>query len=118
MSATATQSSAGPVSLTERAIGKVKQFAESDEGFRGKTFRVFVEGGGCSGFQYGFTFDEEHEGDTRVKQKDVEVLIDNQSAMYLNGSVVDFVEGLSGAGFVVKNPNVSGSCGCGHSFSV
>ena len=118
MSATATQSSAGPVSLTERAIGKVKQFAESDEGFRGKTFRVFVEGGGCSGFQYGFTFDEEHEGDTRVKLKDVEVLIDNQSAMYLNGSVVDFVEGLSGAGFVVKNPNVSGSCGCGHSFSV
>ena len=118
MSATATQSSAGPVSLTERAIGKVKQFAESDEGFRGKTFRVFVEGGGCSGFQYGFTFDKEHEGDTRVKVEDVEVLIDNQSAMYLNDSVVDFVEGLSGAGFVVKNPNVSGSCGCGHSFSV
>ena len=118
MSTTETQPSASPVSLTERAIGKVKQFAESDEAFRGKTFRVFVEGGGCSGFQYGFTFDEEHKGDTRVNVQDVEVLIDNQSAMYLNGSVVDFLEGLSGAGFVVKNPNVSGSCGCGHSFSV
>lgn len=106
------------VQLTGSAVTKVKAFGESNDDFRGKTFRVFIEGGGCSGFQYGFTFDEERDGDTRVHSGEVDVLIDMQSAMYLNGSVVDFVEDLRGAGFVVKNPNASGTCGCGHSFSV
>ncbi|MFQ5718628.1 MAG: iron-sulfur cluster insertion protein ErpA [Acidobacteriota bacterium] len=106
------------VTLTDAAIEKVKSFAGSNPDFAGKTFRVFIEGGGCSGFQYGFTFDDEREGDTRMRFEDVDVVVDMQSSMYLNGSVVDFVEDLRGAGFVVKNPNASGTCGCGHSFSV
>ena len=106
------------VGLTERAAEKVKSFAETNEEFKGKTFRVFIEGGGCSGFQYGFTFDEQRDGDSRLQVGGIEVLVDPQSAMYLNGSTVDFVDGLSGAGFVVKNPNASGTCGCGSSFSV
>lgn len=106
------------VTLTERAIEKVKSFAASNEDFRDKAFRVFIEGGGCSGFQYGFTFDDEREGDNRLRAQDIDVLIDMQSSMYLGGAVVDFVEDLRGSGFVVKNPNASGTCGCGHSFSV
>ena len=104
--------------MTQKAVEKVKFYGSSSDEFRDKTFRVFIEGGGCSGFQYGFTFDEERDGDTRVRLSDIEVLIDPQSAMYLNGATVDFVEDLRGAGFVVTNPNASGSCGCGHSFSV
>ena len=119
MSTTETQPSASPVSLTERAIGKVKQFAESDEGFRGKTFRVFVEGGGCSGFQYGFTFDEtEEDGDTRIENCGVTLLIDPLSVQYLAGAEIDYNEDLQGAQFVIRNPNASATCGCGSSFSV
>ncbi len=106
------------VTLTEPAMEKVRSFAVSNADFEGKTFRVFIEGGGCSGFQYGFTFDEEREGDTRVRVGDIDLLVDMQSSMYLGGSTIDFVEELRGSGFVVKNPNASGTCGCGHSFSV
>lgn len=104
--------------LSEQAVAKIKQFQASQDDYRDKTFRVYIEGGGCSGFQYGFTFDDSREGDTRVRTGDVEVLVDPQSAMYVAGSTIDFVEGLTGAGFVVRNPNSSGSCGCGMSFSV
>ena len=104
--------------LSEQAVAKIRQFQTSQDDYRDKTFRVYIEGGGCSGFQYGFTFDDPREGDTRVRAGDVEVLVDPQSAMYVGGSTIDFVEGLTGAGFVVRNPNASGSCGCGMSFSV
>jgi iron-sulfur cluster insertion protein len=105
------------VNLTEAAAGKVHGF-EADESHQGKIFRVYIEGGGCSGFQYGFTFDERREDDSLVEAGEIEVLVDPQSAMYLQGATVDWQEGLSGAGFVVRNPNASGSCGCGMSFSV
>ena len=103
--------------LTSMAATKVRQFS-ADDAHQGKTFRVYIEGGGCSGFQYGFSFDQCREDDTRLAVENVEVLVDPQSAMYLRGAVVDWQEGLSGAGFVVRNPNASGSCGCGMSFSV
>ncbi|MFQ5767005.1 MAG: iron-sulfur cluster insertion protein ErpA [Acidobacteriota bacterium] len=106
------------VRVTEAAAKKIKQFAASVDDYKGKIFRVYIEGGGCSGFQYGFTFDEAREEDSRIPAGAVEVLVDPQSAMYLKGSTVDFAEDLRGAGFVVKNPNASGTCGCGHSFSV
>jgi iron-sulfur cluster insertion protein len=105
------------VNLTEAAAGKVHGF-QTDESHQGKIFRVYIEGGGCSGFQYGFTFDERREDDSLVEAGEIEVLVDPQSAMYLQGATVDWQEGLSGAGFVVRNPNASGSCGCGMSFSV
>jgi iron-sulfur cluster insertion protein len=105
------------VNLTEAAAGKVHGF-QTDESHQGKIFRVYIEGGGCSGFQYGFTFDERREDDSLVEAGEIEVLVDPQSAMYLQGATVDWQEGLSGAGFVVHNPNASGSCGCGMSFSV
>lgn len=106
-----------PLVFSDNAAGKVKQLIE-EEGNTELKLRVFVSGGGCSGFQYGFTFDEARDGDSRIQVGGVEVLVDPQSAMYLNGSIVDFVESLTGAGFVVRNPNASGSCGCGQSFSV
>ncbi|MGE4529844.1 MAG: iron-sulfur cluster insertion protein ErpA, partial [Acidithiobacillus sp.] len=80
--------------------------------------RVFVTGGGCSGFQYGFTFDENmNEGDTEVQQFGVSLLIDPMSYQYLVGAEIDYSEGLEGAQFVIKNPNATTTCGCGSSFS-
>ena len=108
---------AAVVKLTEAAATKVSGF-QGEETHRGKIFRVYIEGGGCSGFQYGFTFDDRREDDSLVDIGTVKVLVDPQSAMYLQGATVDWQEGLSGAGFVVRNPNASGSCGCGMSFSV
>ena len=80
--------------------------------------RVFVTGGGCSGFQYGFTFDEEvNEDDTKMVKNDVTLLIDAMSYQYLVGAEIDYSDGLEGAQFVIKNPNATSSCGCGNSFS-
>lgn len=104
--------------LTEKAIGKIKEFAEKMPESKGKMFRVFVEGGGCSGFQYGFNFDDERPGDEVVHIGEVSVLLDASSRPYLLGSVVDYVEDFKGAGFNVKNPNAKASCGCGTSFTV
>src|SRR5947209_20283487 len=78
--------------------------------------RIFVAGGGCSGLQYGMTLDEEQEGDTVISQGDFKVLVDEMSLGYINGSQVDYVDSLMGAGFTVNNPNAVSSCGCGHSF--
>jgi len=78
---------------------------------------VFVQGGGCSGFQYGFTFDEKKEGDNAWEQNGVHVVVDPQSAIYLKDAVVNYVEDFRGAGFAVENPNASGGCGCGKSFN-
>jgi iron-sulfur cluster insertion protein len=81
--------------------------------------RVYVQGGGCSGFQYGFTFDEEmQEGDTEIEKGGVTLLVDPMSVQYLMGAEIDYREDLSGAQFIIRNPNASTTCGCGSSFSV
>jgi iron-sulfur cluster assembly protein/iron-sulfur cluster insertion protein len=82
-----------------------------------KRLRVFVESGGCSGFQYGMSFDERKEGDAELESEGVPMLIDPASLAYLGGSVVDFDDGLHGKGFEIKNPNAESTCGCGKSFN-
>jgi iron-sulfur cluster assembly accessory protein len=105
------------VTLTEKAVEKVLFYAGQMPEADGKNLRIFVQGGGCSGFQYGFTFDDQQDGDTVVEAGGIHVLVDPMSAPYLEGAKVDFVEDLRGSGFVVDNPNAVRSCGCGHSFS-
>jgi len=107
-----------PLIFTDSAAQKVRQLIE-EEGNDNLKLRVYVTGGGCSGFQYGFTFDEnEQEGDTRVENGGVTVLIDPMSFQYLTGAEIDYKEDLSGAQFVIRNPNATTTCGCGSSFSV
>ncbi|MDG1156499.1 MAG: iron-sulfur cluster insertion protein ErpA [Litorivicinaceae bacterium] len=107
-----------PIQLTERAVSKVKELI-SGEGNPDLHLRVFVTGGGCSGFQYGFSFDDEHQDDdTEVVKDGVTVVIDGMSYQYLVGATVDYSESLTGSQFVVKNPNASSTCGCGASFSL
>jgi len=103
--------------LTDAAIAKVKYFAETMPDSLEKPLRVFVQGGGCSGFEYGFNFDEKKDGDNVTEQGGVTVVVDPQSAMYLKDAKVDYVEDFRGAGFSVTNPNASGGCGCGKSFN-
>ena len=107
-----------PVDLTENALSKIRTYAESNEEFREKAFRVFVEGGGCAGFRYAFVFDDRQDGDFTGDVGGVDVAIDPLSMNYLRGATVDYVESMQGSGFTVKNPNASSSCGCGHSFQV
>jgi len=104
------------LSLTDAAVAKVKYFAGTMPDSQGKPLRIFVQGGGCSGFQYGFTFDEKKEGDAVIETGGIEVVVDPQSAQYLKDAKVDYVEDFRGAGFSVTNPNASGGCGCGKSF--
>lgn len=108
----------GQVRLTESAVRKVKAFAASSKEVEGKPLRVYVQGGGCSGFEYGFTFDEKREDDEVLSVDGIEVVLDPVSLPYLKGCTVDYVEDFRGSGFSVQNPNATGSCGCGHSFSV
>ena len=105
------------MTITKAAIDKVREFAEGNPEFQGKAFRVFVEGGGCSGFRYAFVFDDRGEDDATWVQEGVEIAIDPISMQYLRGATVDFVEDLRGSGFVVNNPNARGTCGCGSSFT-
>ena len=109
---------AGALSLTEVAADKVKEIREGDSIEEHYALRVKVMGGGCSGFQYDLYFDEHQEGDFVFDSHEVPLLIDQMSFMYLMGTQIDYVEGLQGAGFKFNNPNVTGSCGCGSSFSV
>lgn len=103
--------------FTDSAATKVKQLID-EEGNPGLKLRVFVTGGGCSGFQYGFTFDEEiGEDDTALDKNGVTLLIDPMSLQYLTGAEIDYQEGIEGAQFVIKNPNATSTCGCGSSFS-
>lgn len=103
--------------FTSAAAHKVKQLIE-EEGNSALKLRVFVSGGGCSGFQYGFTFDENvEEGDTQVHNEGVILLVDPMSFQYLAGAEIDYSEGLEGAQFVIRNPNATTTCGCGSSFS-
>jgi iron-sulfur cluster insertion protein len=107
-----------PLVFTDSAASKVRQLIE-EEGNDKLMLRVFVTGGGCSGFQYGFTFDEnEQEGDTRVENEGVTLLVDPMSFQYLSGAEIDYKEDLSGSQFVIRNPNATTTCGCGSSFSV
>jgi iron-sulfur cluster insertion protein len=106
-----------PLVFTESAAGKVKTLIE-EEGNPELKLRVFVQGGGCSGFQYGFTFDEAvNEDDTTMEKNGVQLLIDSMSYQYLVGAEIDYKEDLEGAQFVIKNPNATTTCGCGSSFS-
>jgi len=106
-----------PLVFTESAARKVKGLIE-EEGNPGLMLRVFVAGGGCSGFQYGFTFDEQvQDGDTEVDNLGVKLLIDPMSFQYLQGAEIDYTENLEGAQFVIRNPNAVTTCGCGQSFS-
>lgn len=107
-----------PMNLTARAIEKVKSFAEVKKETIGKHLRIYVQGGGCSGFEYGFNFDEQREDDQVIEAGGIKVLLDPISLPYLQGSTVDWVEDFRGSGFAVQNPNATGSCGCGHSFTV
>jgi iron-sulfur cluster insertion protein len=102
--------------MTDAAIEKVKYFATTMPDSANKPLRIFVQGGGCSGFQYGFQFDEKHEGDAAWDQGGITIVVDPQSAMYLKDCTVNYVEDFRGAGFSVENPNASGGCGCGKSF--
>ena len=107
-----------PLVFTDSAADKVRQLIE-EEGNPDLKLRVFVQGGGCSGFQYGFTFDEEtNEDDTVMEKNGVRLLIDAMSYQYLVGAEIDYKDGLEGAQFVIKNPNATTTCGCGSSFSV
>ncbi|MBU6469816.1 MAG: iron-sulfur cluster insertion protein ErpA [Gammaproteobacteria bacterium] len=106
-----------PLTFTSAAARKVKQLIE-EEGNQALKLRVFVSGGGCSGFQYGFTFDENiEEGDTQISNDGVVLLVDPMSYQYLAGAEIDYTEGLEGAQFVIRNPNATTTCGCGSSFS-
>ena len=107
-----------PLVFTDSAASKVKALID-EEGNPELKLRVFVQGGGCSGFQYGFTFDEAvNEDDTVMDKNGVQLLIDSMSYQYLVGAEIDYKEDLEGAQFVIKNPNATTTCGCGSSFSV
>jgi iron-sulfur cluster insertion protein len=104
--------------FTPAAAAKVSQLIQ-EEGNPGLMLRVYIQGGGCSGFQYGFTFDEVvQEGDAEVVTDGVKLLIDPMSMQYLSGAEIDYTEGLQGAQFVIRNPNATTTCGCGSSFAV
>lgn len=106
------------ITVTPSAIQKVKEFQQADPGHAGKVFRVAVDSGGCSGYTYDFRFDEQRAGDQAWTLDGVTVVVDAASLDVIKGGIVDFVEDFQGAGFVVQNPNATGGCGCGKSFSV
>ena len=107
--------------FTPAAVKKVMGFSETNPEAMGKLLRLYVQGGGCSGFEYGFKFDEQKEGDYVMPQghgdESIEVLLDPFSLPFLQSCTVDYYEDFAGSGFKVSNPNASGTCGCGHSFS-
>jgi iron-sulfur cluster insertion protein len=107
-----------PVNFTDNAANKVKNLLVEENNPELK-LRVYITGGGCSGFQYGFTFDPTvNEDDTTVEKEGVMLLIDSMSFQYLAGAKIDYLEDLSGARFVIENPNATTTCGCGSSFGV
>ena len=107
-----------PIEFSDAAAAKVKALVSEEENPDLK-LRVYVTGGGCSGFQYGFTFDEKvNEGDMTIEKDSVTMVVDPMSLQYLVGGIVDYVDGLEGSRFLVQNPNARTTCGCGASFSV
>jgi iron-sulfur cluster insertion protein len=106
------------LNFTDSAASKVKQLI-TEEGNHELRLRVYIVGGGCAGFQYGFAFDAKHNpDDTLLEKNNVGLVVDSMSLQYLMGASIDYVEGLHGAHFVVSNPNANTTCGCGSSFSV
>lgn len=106
------------ITITENVDTKVSEILQ-EEGNADASLRVFVQGGGCSGMQYGFTLEtEQNEDDFVIEQQGVKYLVDAMSMQYLEGAVIDYKEDLQGANFVISNPNAQTSCGCGSSFSV
>jgi iron-sulfur cluster assembly protein len=107
------------ITLTDKGAEKVREFFASQSAVAETAgLRVGVRGGGCSGFQYALAFDEQRAEDTVIEDKGIRLLVDRPSLPYVKGSVIDFVDGLQGAGFKVDNPNVIAACGCGSSFRV
>ncbi len=106
-----------PINFSESAANQVKTLMEDEK--PNMKLRVYVTGGGCSGFSYGFTFDEEvNEGDTQIEKNGVTLIVDSMSLQYLVGGTVNYTSGLDGSRFFVDNPNATATCGCGSSFSV
>ena len=105
-----------PVSLTPSAADQVRSMQESQPENAGKPLRIYVEGGGCSGMQYGMVFDEPRDNDFAAEFHGVKIVVDSVSGDYLNGAVVDFSDAMTGGGFKISNPNAKSSCGCGKSF--
>ena len=106
----------GIVSLTESAAQQIRSMLAGQPENAGKILRIYVEGGGCSGMQYGMVFDEKRDNDRTAEFHGVSVLVDAVSAGYMQGAVVDYSEALTGGGFKISNPNAKSSCGCGKSF--
>ncbi|WP_419843160.1 iron-sulfur cluster insertion protein ErpA [Actinobacillus pleuropneumoniae] len=107
-----------PLTFTDAAAKKVKSLIEGEDN-PNLRLRVYITGGGCSGFQYGFTFDDQvNDGDLTIENQNVGLVVDPMSLQYLIGGTVDYTEGLDGSRFVVQNPNASSTCGCGSSFSI
>jgi iron-sulfur cluster assembly accessory protein len=104
------------ITLTPRAANQVRSM-QAELNAPGKHLRVLVESGGCSGFQYGMSFDEPKPDDSQLESEGVAMLVDPASLAYLNGSSIDFDDGLHGKGFEIKNPNAESTCGCGKSFN-
>lgn len=107
-----------PLTFSDAAATRVRTLIEEEENLQLK-LRVYITGGGCSGFQYGFTFDESvNEGDTTIENSGVTLVVDPMSLQYLIGGMVDYTDGLDGSRFFINNPNATTTCGCGASFSV
>ncbi len=106
-----------PIYFSDSAANQVKTLMEDEEA--NMKLRVYVTGGGCSGFSYGFTFDEKvNDGDTQIEKNDVTLIVDSMSLQYLVGGTVDYTSGLDGSRFFIDNPNATATCGCGSSFSI
>ena len=107
------------VNLTERAADKIRELQATEPAGEADVLRVAIQGGGCSGFQYGLGFDRgSQQGDLELEQHGVQVVVDPFSAPYLTGSTIDWLDGLQESGFKIDNPNATSACGCGHSFQV
>jgi len=106
------------VNITDSAFDRVKSIISEDSDLEGASLRIFVQGGGCSGMEYGFTFDRDvNEDDFSFEQRGIKVLIDSMSMTYLSSAVIDYKEDLNGSRFVIDNPNAQTTCGCGSSFN-
>jgi len=113
-----TENNNAPLVVTEAAAAKVNELI-SEENDYSLRLRVYIVGGGCAGFQYGFAFDKQHnDDDTIITKQNIGIIVDAMSLQYLMGSTIDYVNNLQGAHFVVSNPNANTTCGCGSSFSV
>jgi iron-sulfur cluster assembly accessory protein len=104
------------VTLTDKAITKIKDLVSQDQTTAGKALRIFVESGGCSGYSYGFRFDDPKDTDTKQSYEGFQLIIDQESGKLLQGSTVDYKEDFGSEGFAIQNPNAKKSCGCGNSF--